>query len=199
MRLPVLPAQQMIHTSSNPCVQAAPDYALLFIQAQVSGAPDANCWTSAGTLDKLSAIGDKMNRRESIRGCRRERAPGRLGAPLHAIKQARKTGVAICLFAGSISAWAGYVVDSHVETAAGTNHYSWTVYNEDQSWGLDGFAIEVPVQTRVLAHTVPAPHANPEGAYWIMEERYEACVDPHDGKVSIPAPRPGMKLLLIFS
>jgi hypothetical protein len=28
-----------------------------------------------------------------------------------------------------------------------------------------------------------------------MEERYEAWVDPHDGRVAIPAPRPGMKLL----
>jgi hypothetical protein len=28
--------------SSNNCVQATPDYALLFIVAQVSGAPDAN-------------------------------------------------------------------------------------------------------------------------------------------------------------
>src|SRR5437016_1493907 len=134
-----------------------------------------------------------MNGTESINGYSRERAPGRRRAPLSAIKQAGRTGVAMCLFAGSISSWAGYVVDSHVETAAGTNYYSWTVYNEDQSWGLDGFAIEVPVQTRVLAHTVPAPHSNPDrNAYWIMEERYEAWVDAHDGQVSTPAPRPGM-------
>src|SRR6266478_202739 len=101
-----------------------------------------------------------------------------------------------CLLVAGTSVRAAYVVDSHVQTAAGTNHYSWTVYNEDQSWGLDGFAIEVPVQTRVLDHTVPAPHANPDrNAYWIMEERYEAWVDAHDGQVSTPAPRPGMKLL----
>lgn len=104
--------------------------------------------------------------------------------------------LAICLLASTASSWAGYVVDSHIETSAGTNRYSWSVYNEDQSWGLDGFAIEVPVQTRILAHTVPAPHSNPDGnAYWVMEERYEASIDPHDGKESIPAPRPGMKLL----
>src|SRR5581483_10825141 len=103
---------------------------------------------------------------------------------------------AIYLLAGTASSLAGYVIDSHVETSGGTNHFSWSVYNEDQSWGLDGFAIEVPVQTRVLAHTVPAPHSNPDqNAYWVMEERYEPCVDPHDGKVSIPAPSPGMKLL----
>ncbi len=116
--------------------------------------------------------------------------------PLSAAASAGRLAAAICLLVGGVSCWAGYIVDSRVETAAGTNYYSWTVYNEDQSWGLDGFAIEVPVQTRVLAHTLPAPHANPDrNAYWVMEERYEACVDPHDGKVSIPAPRPGMKWL----
>jgi hypothetical protein len=108
-----------------------------------------------------------------------------------------KLGVTICLLAGSLSSWAGYLVDSHVEVAPGTNRYTWTVYNEDQSWGLDGFAIEVPVQTRVLAHTVPPPYANPNRtAYWHMEERHEQQVDAHDGRVNVPAPRPGMKLLL---
>jgi hypothetical protein len=58
-----------------------------------------------------------MNGTESINGYSRERAPGRRRAPLSAIKQAGRTGVAMCLFAGSISSWAGYVVDSHVETA----------------------------------------------------------------------------------
>jgi hypothetical protein len=116
---------------------------------------------------------------------------------LGAIGCARTLGFAICLLVGSISCWAGYVVDSRIEKSTGTNYYTWTVYNEDQSWGLDGFAIEVPVQTRLLAHTIPTPHSNPDRtAYWIMEERYEAEVDPHDGRVSIPAPRPGMKLLL---
>ncbi len=168
----------------------------LAIEHPCPGLPEPAGWPSTEAIGELSTIGNKLNTTESLKGCRRACLPGRLRAPLSAIKRAGKMGVAICLFAGSISAWAGYVVDSHVETAAGTNHYSWTVYNEDQSWGLDGFAIEVPVQTRVLAHTVPAPHSNPDrNAYWIMEERYEASVDPHDGQVSIPAPRPGMKLL----
>ncbi len=101
-----------------------------------------------------------------------------------------------CTFRLSPGRWAGYLVDSHVETTGETNHYTWTVYNQDQSWGLDGFAIEVPVQTRVLAHTVPPPQWSPGcTAYWIMEERYEASVDPHDGKINVPAPRPGMKVL----
>src|SRR5258708_5188073 len=108
-----------------------------------------------------------------------------------------KAGVAICLLAGSTSSWASYVVDSHIETTNGTNRYTWTVYNQYQSWGLDGFAIEVPITTRLLAHTVPPPHSNPDrNAYWIMEERYEASVDPHNGKVNVPAPRSGMKMLV---
>src|SRR5262245_42267812 len=68
---------------------------------------------------------------------------------------------AIGLMAGADLCLAGYSVDSHVESAGGTNFYSWVVYNEDQSWGLDGFAVEVPVQTHVLARTVPPPHSNP--------------------------------------
>jgi hypothetical protein len=138
-----------------------------------------------------------MNGMKSTRQGGREWSLRRGRRPLATIGRAGKLGVAICLLAGSVSSWAGYLVDSHVETAAGTNYYSWTVYNEDQAWGLDGFAIEVPVQTRVLARTVPPPHSNPDRtAYWIMDERYEAWVDPHDGKVSIPAPQPGMKLLV---
>jgi hypothetical protein len=126
------------------------------------------------------------------RECTFRLRPGRVSG----FNRARKVGAAICLFAGGISSWAGYLVDSHVETTGGTNYYTWTVYNQDQSWGLDGFAIEVPVQTRVLAHTVPPPHSNPDRtAYWIMEERYEASVDPHDGKINVPAPGPGMKVL----
>jgi hypothetical protein len=104
--------------------------------------------------------------------------------------------VTVSLLIGGLLSRAGYVVDSHVQTAGGTNCYTWTVYNQDQSWGLDGFAIEVPVHIRILSHTVPAPYSNPDRpAYWIMEERHEASVDPHDGRVNIPAPQPGMKLL----
>jgi hypothetical protein len=33
--------QNVVAAISNNCVQATPDYALLFIVAQVSGAPDA--------------------------------------------------------------------------------------------------------------------------------------------------------------
>ena len=153
-------------------------------------------WTSAATFDILSTVGGRMNGMKSTRQCGREWSLRRWRRPLAATGWAGKVGVAISLLAGSISSWAGYLVDSHVEAAAGTNRYTWTVYNQDQAWGLDGFAIEVPVQTRVLARTVPPPHSNPyRTAYWIMEERYEAWVDPHDGKVGIPAPQPGMKLL----
>jgi len=102
-----------------------------------------------------------------------------------------------CLLVAGNSVRAAYIVDTHAETTAGTNYYTWTVYNEDQSWGLDGFAIEVPVQTRILAHSIPPPYSNPDRtAHWIMEERHDGQVDAHDGRLSIPSPRPGMKLLL---
>jgi hypothetical protein len=62
---------------------------------------------------------------------------------------------------------------------------------------LDLFGIEVPVQTRVWAHTVPPPYTNPDGtAYWEMQEILEATIDPHDGSVTVPAPQPGRKWLL---
>jgi len=125
--------------------------------------------------------------------CRFHRHPtGRIFA-----KWIIKAGVAGCLLEAAMTSWAGYVVDSHLETSGGTNRYTWTVYNQDQSWGLDAFAIEVPIQTRLSAHTVPPPPSNPDGnAYWIMEERYEASVDPHNGKVNVPAPGSGMKMLV---
>src|SRR5215475_2797497 len=99
----------------------------------------------------------------------------------------------ICLLFAVISARAGYLVDSHVETNSGTNYYTWTLHNEDQSWGFDGLAIEVPVETRILAHTIPPPYSNPDRtAHWIMQERHEAQIDGHDGSPSIPAPHTGM-------
>src|SRR6266542_3072292 len=128
---------------------------------------------------------------------RREYSSRRDCPPFSAIDQVAKLRVAFCLLASCVSSLAGYLVDSHIESAAGTNRYTWTVYNEDQAWGLVGFAIEVPVQTRVLSRTVPPPYSNPDRtAYWIMGEQFEASVDPHDGKVDIPAPRPGMKWLV---
>src|SRR5206468_11253243 len=64
-------------------------------------------------------------------------------------------------------------------------------------WGLDGLAIEVSVETRILAHSIPTPYSNPDRtAHWIMQERHEAEIDAYDGRPSIPAPRPGMKWLL---
>ena len=116
---------------------------------------------------------------------------------LSTLHLARKAALTILLLGAAISCWAGYTVDSRVETAGGTNYYTWTVYNQDQTWGLDGFTIEVPLETRVLARTFPAPYANPDGtAHWVMEERHERQVDAHDGRENIPAPRPGMKLLV---
>jgi len=138
-----------------------------------------------------------MNGTTSTRTNRRDCGSKGRRAPRGAIGPGEKTAVAILLLAGSLSCWAGYTVDSRVETAAGTNYYTWTVYNQDQTWGLDGFTIEVPLETRVLTRTLPAPYTNPDStAYWIMEERHEGQVDAHDGEVNIPAPRPGMKLLV---
>jgi hypothetical protein len=39
----------MMQTRPNNCVQATPDYALLCIVAQVSGAPDAERWPVSET------------------------------------------------------------------------------------------------------------------------------------------------------
>ena len=101
------------------------------------------------------------------------------------------------LLLGLARASGGYSIEVHVETSPGTNRYTWTVHNEDQSWGLDQFAVEVPDQTRVLAFTVPPPYSNPDtNAYWIMQERKEAWVDPHDGMTVTPLPRAGWKWLL---
>src|SRR5437773_3984638 len=111
---------------------------------------------------------------------------------------ARNVVLGTCLLAGSTaSCLAGYTIKSHVETLAGTNYYTWTVYNQDQSWGLDGFAIEVPLQARVLARTIPPPFSNPDRtAYWIMEERYDVSLDPHDGRPNVAAPQAGRKWLV---
>lgn len=104
----------------------------------------------------------------------------------------------VCLLAGSIAwSFAGYTVNSQVQTAAETNHYTWTVHNQDQTWGLDQFAVDVPVEIRVLAHTVPPPYTNPDGtAFWVMHETREAQVDPHDGKAWLPAAPSGRKWLI---
>ncbi|MGH7968358.1 MAG: lectin-like protein, partial [Limisphaerales bacterium] len=108
-----------------------------------------------------------------------------------------KMALGICLLAGGIAtSFAGYTIKTQVETVAGVNRYTWTVYNQDQSWGLDMFAIEVPAQLKVLAYTVPTPYSNPDRtAYWIMQERQDAWIDPHDARVILPAAQTGRKWL----
>jgi Lectin C-type domain len=92
---------------------------------------------------------------------------------------------------------AGYQVQVQVDSSARTNRYTWQVHNEDERWGLDQFIIEVRVQTKVLAYTVPPPYANPDGnAYWIMQERQEPWRDARDGRIISPAPRAGCKWLM---
>src|ERR1051325_11202153 len=93
---------------------------------------------------------------------RRESSSRRDWPPLSATDRVAKLGVAICLLASSVSSLAGYLLDSHIDPAGRTMRYTWTVYNEDQAWGLVGFAIEVPVQTRVFARTEPPPYSNPD-------------------------------------
>src|SRR2546426_915728 len=104
-----------------------------------------------------------------------------------------KMALGVYLLPGNVpSSFAGYIINTQVQSAPGTNRYTWTVHNQDQSWGFDEFAIEVPAETRVLAYTVPPPYANPDGnAYWIMEEQRDAWLDPHDGRVVVPAPQAG--------
>jgi len=106
--------------------------------------------------------------------------------------------VAGCLLAGNVvSSLASYKVKTEVESTAGCNHYTWIVQNQDQSRGLDQFVVDIPVQTHILTNTVPPPYSNPDGsAYWVMRQTREAQVDPHDGKVWLPAAQPGRKWII---
>ncbi len=107
-----------------------------------------------------------------------------------------KLALCAALILGATSSFAGYSVHTTVETAGGKNLYTWTVYNQDQATGLDAFMMEVPVETQVLAYTVPPPYSNEGGiAHWIMGERHKEAHDPHDGRMIYPAPKPGMKWL----
>jgi RNA polymerase sigma factor (sigma-70 family) len=91
----------------------------------------------------------------------------------------------------------GYTIDSHAEQNAQGYRYVWTVHNQDQSWGLDQFAIEVPIKTHVLTNSIPPPYSNPDGsAYWTVQESRQAQVDDHDGRVWLPAAGPGKKWIL---
>src|SRR5205085_6621759 len=122
------------------------DSACVAYGARLARAPQHDCWTTATP---------KMKNKESINGSCREGNSKPIGGT-------ERLAFVICLLVAGISARAGYIVDSHIEVTADTNYYTWTVYNQDQSWGLDGFAIEVPVETRILAHSVPAPYSNPD-------------------------------------
>jgi hypothetical protein len=42
-----------------------------------------------------------------------------------------------------------------VGTASGATQFTWTVVNQDESWGLDMFAIEVPAGRRLREKAVP--------------------------------------------
>lgn len=106
-------------------------------------------------------------------------------------------GVSATLLASVTSSLAGYSVQSQVAKSSEKIQYTWTVHNQDESWGLDQFAIDVPAQTRVLASSVPPPYANPNGnAYWVMVETREAQADPHDGRAWLPAAKPGRKWII---
>jgi hypothetical protein len=96
-----------------------------------------------------------------------------------------------------VTVTAGYTVKSHVKRTEQGYYYEWTVHNKNQSQGLDHFAVEVPIETEVLAHTVPLPYANPHGyAYWVMLETQTAQVDAHDSNAWLPAAQPGWKWIL---
>jgi hypothetical protein len=94
-------------------------------------------------------------------------------------------------------AFAGYLVQTRLDSTDETHRYTWTVHNEDQSSGLNQFVVEVPANLRILDHTLPAPFQNPDGsAKWIMSESYTAQVDAHDSREWLPAPRRNMKWLM---
>src|SRR5687768_16199374 len=106
--------------------------------------------------------------------------------------------VAVLSCLSTPDSFAGYRVTTQVEPAQGGFRYVWTVYNEDQSSGLDLFVVEVSVGTAPLAYTVPPPFSNPEGsgAQWVFQESQEAQVDPNGGRPWLSAPRAGMKWLI---
>jgi hypothetical protein len=96
-----------------------------------------------------------------------------------------------------VTATPDYTVKSHVKRTGQGYYYEWTVHNKNQSRGLDHFAVEVPIETQVLAHTMPSPYANPHGtAYWEMLQTQTAQVDAHDGNAWLPAAQPGKKWIL---
>jgi hypothetical protein len=117
----------------------------------------------------------------------------------HIILVSSTVAVAICI---AIILWLmnvpkEYVVKSHVEKNGQAYSYVWTVHNKNQSWGLDEFAVEVPIQTHISTNSVPPPYSNSDGnAYWIMQEISQAQVDPHDGRTWLPAPEHGRKWIL---
>ena len=94
-----------------------------------------------------------------------------------------------------------YIVKSHVEQTEQGYCYVWTVHNQNQLLGLDQFAVEVPVETKVLTNSVPPryfgdPDAN---TYWKMHETPEAQIDNyegHDGTTWLPAAKSGKKWIL---
>ncbi|MEO5802275.1 MAG: hypothetical protein ABIR24_01995 [Verrucomicrobiota bacterium] len=110
----------------------------------------------------------------------------------------QKLALCASLILGAItSSHAGYSVHTKVEATNGKNLYTWTVYNQDQSWGLDGFIMEVPQETRVLSYTVPPSYSTADGTgYWIMDERQKEMLDDHDDTVIFPAAKSGMKWLV---
>src|SRR5437773_2439250 len=69
---------------------------------------------------------------------------------------------------GAVHCFAGYAIKtSQVQTTGRGTQYTWTVLNEDESSGLDMFAIEVPGELKLRTNTVPPPYSNPNGnAYW---------------------------------
>ena len=94
-----------------------------------------------------------------------------------------------------------YIVLSHVEKTEQGYCYVWTVHNQNQGTGLDQFAVEVPVETKVLTNSVPPPYFGyfDGNTYWEMQETTEAQVDPHDGhdgNTWLPAAKPGKKWIL---
>ena len=91
----------------------------------------------------------------------------------------------------------GYSVTSRVEQSGQGITYVWTVHNHQQDWGLDQFAVEVPVNTRVLTNSLPPPFDNSdESAQWTIQETRQQQVDPHDGNAWLPAPQAGKKWIL---
>lgn len=63
--------------------------------------------------------------------------------------------------------FAGYQITTTVEDLPTSYRYTWSIYNIDQEWGLDGFAVAAPSTLQVLSTVAPSGY---RAGYWGYDE-----------------------------